>query len=85
MITALSIISFLLSLAGVKPLTAPAFAYCFPLLKIVLTDTVNDSEEKEGMLIQALQMINEHAQLRSMTDGSLLIDEVMVILFHFVF
>ncbi|XP_072911784.1 stalled ribosome sensor GCN1 [Hemitrygon akajei] len=61
--------------AEVKPLTAPAFAYCFPLLKMVLTDTVNDSEEKEGMLIQALQIINEHAQLRSTTDSSQLIDE----------
>ncbi|XP_051887942.1 eIF-2-alpha kinase activator GCN1 [Pristis pectinata] len=61
--------------ADVKPLTAPAFAYCFPLLKMVLTDTVNDSEEKEGMLIQALQVINEHAQLRSTADSSQLIDE----------
>ncbi|XP_043572024.1 eIF-2-alpha kinase activator GCN1 [Chiloscyllium plagiosum] len=61
--------------ADVRPLTAPAFAYCFPLLKMVLTDTINDSEEKEGMLIQALQVINEHAQLRSATDSSQLIDE----------
>ncbi|XP_067861626.1 stalled ribosome sensor GCN1 [Heptranchias perlo] len=56
--------------ADVKPLMAPAFAYCFPLLKMVLTDTINDTEEKEGMLIQALQAINEHAQLRSETDDS---------------
>uniref|UniRef100_A0A4W3H8T3 GCN1 activator of EIF2AK4 n=1 Tax=Callorhinchus milii TaxID=7868 RepID=A0A4W3H8T3_CALMI len=60
--------------SDVKPLAAPAFAYCFPLLKVVLTDTVNDTEEKEGMLIQALQVISEHSQLRSAGDD---VDELI--------
>ncbi|XP_043924837.1 eIF-2-alpha kinase activator GCN1 [Protopterus annectens] len=61
---------------GSSPLSAPAFAFCFPFLKVVLTETVNDSEEKEEMLIEALQVISEHAQLRSCVNNeALLIDE----------
>lgn len=59
-------------------LSAPAFAFCFPFLKTVLTETTNDSEEQEDLLMQALQIINEHAQLRSSTASpEQLVDEVM--------
>ncbi|MGH0163427.1 UNVERIFIED_CONTAM: hypothetical protein FKN15_071377 [Acipenser sinensis] len=57
-------------------LSAPAFAFCFPFLKTVLTETTNDSEEQEDLLMQALQIINEHAQLRSSTASpEQLVDE----------
>ncbi|XP_041079614.1 eIF-2-alpha kinase activator GCN1 isoform X2 [Polyodon spathula] len=57
-------------------LSAPAFAFCFPFLKTVLTETTNDSEEQEDLLMQVLQVINEHAQLRSSTASpEQLVDE----------
>ncbi|XP_069038064.1 stalled ribosome sensor GCN1 [Lepisosteus oculatus] len=61
---------------GVQPLSAPAFSFCFPFLRAVLTDTPNDGEEAEALLVQALQVINEHAQLRSAGAApELLMDE----------
>uniref|UniRef100_A0A670KGB9 GCN1 activator of EIF2AK4 n=1 Tax=Podarcis muralis TaxID=64176 RepID=A0A670KGB9_PODMU len=62
--------------AGPVPLTAPAFSLVFPLLKMVLLETPNDSEEKEELLVKALQTITVHAQLRSSASSqSLLVDE----------
>ncbi|KAL8180480.1 UNVERIFIED_CONTAM: translational activator of GCN4, partial [Gekko kuhli] len=62
--------------AGPVPLSAPAFSLVFPLLKIVLLETPNDSEEKEELLVKVLQTITVHAQLRSSTNNqSLLVDE----------
>nr|XP_014345196.1 PREDICTED: translational activator GCN1 [Latimeria chalumnae] len=62
--------------SGVRPLSAPAFAFCFPLLKTVLMETTNDDEEKEKLLIQSLQITTEHAQLRAVSSSQLeLIDE----------
>ncbi|KAL4660360.1 eIF-2-alpha kinase activator GCN1 [Arapaima gigas] len=60
----------------VKPLSAPAFSFCFPLLHAVLSQTPNNTEEAESMLVRALQIINEHAQLRARADSpDLLVDE----------
>ncbi|XP_015280782.1 PREDICTED: translational activator GCN1 [Gekko japonicus] len=62
--------------AGPVPLSAPAFSLVFPLLKMVLLETPNDSEEKEELLVKVLQTITVHAQLRSSTNNqSLLVDE----------
>ncbi|KAJ8414754.1 hypothetical protein AAFF_G00022770 [Aldrovandia affinis] len=64
------------SKADVGPLSAPAFSFCFPLLHAVLSQPPGTSEEAESMLVQALQVINEHGQLRSKEDNpDLLIDE----------
>ncbi|KAM8961528.1 stalled ribosome sensor GCN1 isoform 1-T1 [Pelodytes ibericus] len=60
---------------GVSPLSAPAFAFVFPLIKMVLTGTTNDSEENEDLLVQTLQILTVHSQLRASKDQSLLIDE----------
>ncbi|XP_053135159.1 eIF-2-alpha kinase activator GCN1 [Hemicordylus capensis] len=60
--------------AGPLPLSAPAFSLVFPLLKMVLLETPNDSEEKEELLVKALQTIMVHAQLRS-SNQNLLVDE----------
>ncbi|KAM4708063.1 stalled ribosome sensor GCN1 [Discoglossus pictus] len=57
------------------PLSAPAFSYVFPLLKMVLMDTPNDSEENEELLVQALQILTEHSQLRSSPNKIELLDE----------
>ncbi|KAJ8379495.1 hypothetical protein SKAU_G00002730 [Synaphobranchus kaupii] len=62
--------------ADVRPLSAPAFSFCFPLLHAVLSQPSGTSEEAEAMLVQALLVINEHAQLRAQDDNpDLLIDE----------
>ncbi|XP_018587208.2 LOW QUALITY PROTEIN: eIF-2-alpha kinase activator GCN1 [Scleropages formosus] len=62
--------------ADTKPLSAPAFSFCFPLLHAVLSQTPSTSEEAESMLVRVLQIIHEHAQLRSHTDSlDLLFDE----------
>ncbi|KAG8146188.1 putative Translational activator GCN1-like protein [Naja naja] len=42
---------------GPAPLSAPAFSLVFPLLKMVLLETPNDSEEKEELLVKVLQII----------------------------
>ncbi|XP_006019968.1 eIF-2-alpha kinase activator GCN1 [Alligator sinensis] len=46
-------------------LSAPAFSLVFPLLKTVLTETPNDSEEKEELMVRILQILMVHAQMRS--------------------
>ncbi|XP_013924982.1 PREDICTED: translational activator GCN1-like [Thamnophis sirtalis] len=62
---------------GPMPLSAPAFSLVFPLLKMVLLETTNDSEEKEELMVKVLQIITVHAQLRSSTnDENWLVDEV---------
>uniref|UniRef100_A0A8C4T4N2 GCN1 activator of EIF2AK4 n=1 Tax=Erpetoichthys calabaricus TaxID=27687 RepID=A0A8C4T4N2_ERPCA len=59
-----------------SPLAGPAFAFCFPFLKIILTETINKDEEEEALLVKALQVISQHAQLRSCTTlQDQLIDE----------
>ncbi|KAJ8285786.1 hypothetical protein GJAV_G00030940 [Gymnothorax javanicus] len=64
------------SKADVRPLSAPAFSFCFPLLHAVLSQPAGTGEEAETMLVHALQVINEHAQLRAQEDNSdVLIDE----------
>ncbi|KAM4808080.1 stalled ribosome sensor GCN1 [Rhinophrynus dorsalis] len=60
---------------GASPLSAPAFSYVFPLLKMVLLETPNDSEENRELLVQALQILTEHSQLRSSVNQSELVDE----------
>uniref|UniRef100_A0A670ZVW9 GCN1 activator of EIF2AK4 n=1 Tax=Pseudonaja textilis TaxID=8673 RepID=A0A670ZVW9_PSETE len=61
---------------GPAPLSAPAFSLVFPLLKMVLLETPNDSEEKEELMVKVLQIITVHAQLRSSTnDENWLVDE----------
>ncbi|KAF7238429.1 eIF-2-alpha kinase activator GCN1 [Varanus komodoensis] len=61
--------------AGPTPLPAPAFSLVFPLLKMVLLQTPNDSEEKEELMVKALQTITVHAQLRSFSNNLCLLDE----------
>ncbi|XP_077163690.1 stalled ribosome sensor GCN1 isoform X1 [Paroedura picta] len=62
--------------AGPVPFSAPAFSLVFPLLKMVLLETPNDSEEKEELLVKVLQTITVHAQLRSSANNqNLLVDE----------
>ncbi|XP_062399503.1 stalled ribosome sensor GCN1 [Sardina pilchardus] len=60
----------------VHPLSAPAFSFCFPLLQAVLSQSSGSSEETEFMMTRALQVLNQHAQLRSqLDDADNLIDE----------
>ncbi|XP_035236035.1 eIF-2-alpha kinase activator GCN1 [Anguilla anguilla] len=64
------------SKADVRPLSAPAFSFCFPLLHAVLNQPPGTGEEAEAMLVHALLVINEHAQLRAQGDNpDVLIDE----------
>ena len=59
------------------PLSAPAFSFCFSLLNTVLRQAPSGAEDTESMLVRALQIINEHAQLRAEVDTTdTLIDEV---------
>ncbi|XP_077317570.1 stalled ribosome sensor GCN1 [Lithobates pipiens] len=60
---------------GTSPLSAPAFSFIFPLLKMVLLETSNNSEETEELLVQTLQIITVHSQLRSSKAQTKLIDE----------
>uniref|UniRef100_A0A8C5P6E8 GCN1 activator of EIF2AK4 n=1 Tax=Leptobrachium leishanense TaxID=445787 RepID=A0A8C5P6E8_9ANUR len=59
----------------VSPLSAPAFSFVFPLLKMVLMETTNDGEEKEDLLTKALQVLTVHSQLRASKNHSQLLDE----------
>ncbi|XP_024130877.1 eIF-2-alpha kinase activator GCN1 [Oryzias melastigma] len=61
--------------ADVAPLSAPAFSFCFPLLNATLREFSSSDEETENMMIRALQVINEHAQLRAEPDTDVFIDE----------
>ncbi|XP_075070961.1 stalled ribosome sensor GCN1 [Mixophyes fleayi] len=60
---------------GASPLPAPAFSFVFPLLKMVLMETCNNSEDSEELLVQTLQIITVHSQLRSFESQIELIDE----------
>ncbi|XP_072271584.1 stalled ribosome sensor GCN1 [Pyxicephalus adspersus] len=60
---------------GTSLLSAPAFSFVFPLLKMVLMEMSNNSKETEEMLVQALQIITVHSQLRSSKAETELIDE----------
>ncbi|XP_053558036.1 eIF-2-alpha kinase activator GCN1 [Bombina bombina] len=60
---------------GTSPLSAPAFSFTFPLLKMVLMETANDSEENEELLVQTLQILTEHSQLRSSPSQINVVDE----------
>ncbi|XP_063049670.1 stalled ribosome sensor GCN1 [Engraulis encrasicolus] len=58
-----------------RVLSAPAFSFCFPLLQAVLSPG-QSGEEGEAVMCRALQVIQQHAQLRSQSDDSdELIDE----------
>ncbi|XP_028269572.1 eIF-2-alpha kinase activator GCN1 [Parambassis ranga] len=59
----------------VGPLSAPAFSFCFPLLNATLRESSGSTEETESIMIRALQVINEHSQLRGTTDSDDIIDE----------
>ncbi|KAK3540518.1 hypothetical protein QTP70_032734, partial [Hemibagrus guttatus] len=64
------------SKTDVRPLSAPAFSFCFPLLQAILSINSGISEETELMLTHALQIIHTHSQLRSSSDATdVLIDE----------
>uniref|UniRef100_A0A7N8Y6V6 GCN1 activator of EIF2AK4 n=1 Tax=Mastacembelus armatus TaxID=205130 RepID=A0A7N8Y6V6_9TELE len=60
--------------ADVAPLSAPAFSFCFPLLNTVLRESSDSTEETENMMTRALQVINEHSQLRANTE----IDDIVI-------
>ncbi|XP_036613862.1 eIF-2-alpha kinase activator GCN1 [Trichosurus vulpecula] len=55
---------------GAAPLSAPAFSLVFPFLKMVLTETPNRSEDDEQLMVQILQILTVHAQLRSSPSSS---------------
>ncbi|CAH2295310.1 eIF-2-alpha kinase activator GCN1 [Pelobates cultripes] len=59
----------------VSSLSAPAFSFVFPLIKMVLMETTNDCEEKEELLIKSLQILTVHSQLRSSKNETELLDE----------
>ncbi|KAM9360287.1 stalled ribosome sensor GCN1 [Symphorus nematophorus] len=62
--------------ADVAPLSAPAFSFCFPLLNAMLRESSGSTEETENLMTRALQIINEHSQLRADTDSDdIIIDE----------
>ncbi|XP_061586476.1 stalled ribosome sensor GCN1 [Cololabis saira] len=61
--------------AEAAPLSAPAFSFCFPLLNATLRDVSESTEEAEVMMTRALQVINEHSQLRASPDIDVAIDE----------
>ncbi|KAL2092754.1 hypothetical protein ACEWY4_012552 [Coilia grayii] len=64
------------SKAEARPLSAPAFSFCFPLLQAVLSHSSGCSEEAESMMGRALHVIQQHSQLRSQSDApDELIDE----------
>ncbi|XP_069380401.1 stalled ribosome sensor GCN1 [Paralichthys olivaceus] len=52
----------------VTPLSAPAFSFCFPLLNAMLRESSGSTEETENLMTRALQVINEHCQLRAETN-----------------
>ncbi|XP_072244658.1 stalled ribosome sensor GCN1 [Leuresthes tenuis] len=58
----------------VAPLSAPAFSFCFPLLNATLKESSGSTEETENMMIRALQVVDEHCQLRAATD----IDDIVI-------
>uniref|UniRef100_A0AAX7TIT7 TOG domain-containing protein n=1 Tax=Astatotilapia calliptera TaxID=8154 RepID=A0AAX7TIT7_ASTCA len=51
------------------PLSAPAFSFCFPLLNATLRESSDSTEETENTMMRALQVINEHSQLRADTNS----------------
>lgn len=68
----------------VGPLSAPAFSYCFPLLNAMLKESSGSTEETEALMTQALQVVNEHCELRANTQADdLTIDEVHTQTDHF--
>ncbi|XP_069022317.1 stalled ribosome sensor GCN1 [Embiotoca jacksoni] len=60
----------------VTPLSAPAFSFCFPLLNATLRESSGGDEDAENTMIKALQVVNEHSQLRADTEADdITIDE----------
>ncbi|XP_005746121.1 translational activator GCN1 [Pundamilia nyererei] len=55
--------------ADAAPLSAPAFSFCFPLLNATLRESSDSTEEAENTMMRALQVINEHSQLRADTNS----------------
>ena len=49
-------------------LSAPAFAFCFPLLKCILKDGGKTVGGDEDLRHQALQVVAEHCKLRANYD-----------------
>ena len=58
------------------PFPAPTFAYCFYLLRTVLTGHATIDTLSETLLLKALAIVSTHAQLRSDLDDDEAIDEV---------
>lgn len=70
----------------VAPLSAPAFSFCFPLLNAMLRESSGSTEETENMMTRALQVVNQHSQLRASTESDdIVIDEVEDKCFLFLF
>ncbi|CAB1445303.1 unnamed protein product [Pleuronectes platessa] len=64
------------SKSDVAPLSAPAFSFCFPLLNAMLRESSGSTEETESMMTKALQVLNEHCELRAETNiDAMFIDE----------
>lgn len=51
---------------GGQRLTGPAFCYCFPLVRSALLQVMHKTEDP--LITQGLQIISEHAQIRSTRD-----------------
>uniref|UniRef100_A0A672G9N7 GCN1 activator of EIF2AK4 n=1 Tax=Salarias fasciatus TaxID=181472 RepID=A0A672G9N7_SALFA len=64
----------------VAPFSAPAFSFCFPLLNATLRESSGGGEEAESTMVRALQVINEHSQLRADTNGPELLPRVSMLL-----
>ncbi|KAM4051160.1 stalled ribosome sensor GCN1 isoform 1-T1 [Anomaloglossus baeobatrachus] len=60
---------------GSSPLSAPAFSFAFPFLKMVLMETSNNSEDNEDLLVETLHIITVHCQLRSSQSQAKHVDE----------
>lgn len=68
---------FFIFSSDAAPLSAPAFSFCFPLLNATLRESSDSTEEAENTMMRALQVINEHSQLRADTNSDdVAIDEV---------
>ena len=51
-----------------EPLTAPGFAFCFPLLRCLLREGGKAVDGDEDLRYQTLQVVAEHCKLRACDD-----------------
>ena len=54
--------------SGTELLSAPAFAFCFPLLRCILREGGKAAKADEDLRQEALQVVAEHCKLRAGDD-----------------